>query len=237
MNTATGKCYFIADFKPSGVCLYTSSLYFVIENKNNTAIEYVTDDEDKSIGYTRCKEGVLLTYERDCWGLCEDLIRKDYKDIYDGPFRIDYLHKPSTYNAKNAAIDDLVTSIIPQIPCHLIAEYLYDPTYPCDDCGRYRFKEDLTKAHACDDWDGCCYKYVCWDYCLYECCNGHLNADTCSFYFCDPPPDDRYDDYPVNMRLDHDQYTWHQVPCQICNSRVIVRRNFTFDNYGYVRSW
>jgi hypothetical protein len=97
---------------------------------------------------------------------------------------------------------------------------------PCDDCGRFNIK--LKCVHACDDWKGCCYKKVCYDYCVYYCENNHANINECLTYFC-LPPFDIDDEYSFDDELR--EYSNHSLSCNICNSEVYIRRKFRWESY------
>ena len=102
--------------------------------------------------------------------------------------------------------------------------------YQCDDCGSRRRLSDLVRAHACDDWMGCCYTSVCKDACTYYCGRGHANFSACEMYFMDPPGYDD-SDYTQEMYNEHNRYGSYDEECGECGWKVYVRREFTFDNY------
>lgn len=103
------------------------------------------------------------------------------------------------------------------------------PWNTCDDCGRTRRISLLKAAHCCDDWDGCCWKRVCKSGCFFYCLNNHLTCDVCETHFCDPGPDDRFDECSDYDYHSHMMYCSHTVQCKICFEPVYVQRNFTFD--------
>lgn len=105
------------------------------------------------------------------------------------------------------------------------------PWYLCDDCGRMRHITFLKNAHSCDDWDGCCWKRVCKDCCFFYCSNNHLTCDTCETYFCDPGPDDRFDECSERDFHAHMMYSSRGVRCKICSEPVYIERRFSFDQW------
>lgn len=107
--------------------------------------------------------------------------------------------------------------------------------YQCDDCRSIRLKRDLMWAHSCDDHLGCCYKRVCKDSCTFRCPQGHRKQSQCEKYFSDPIP---FDDDPYSLN-DYNLHTYlyasHEEPCDVCNEKVVINRNFEFDLFYYKR--
>lgn len=117
--------------------------------------------------------------------------------------------------------------------------YFFYKGWICDDCRSPRAKHKLERVHACDDWYGCCYKYVCSDACLYYCENDHEYYDKCQKRWMDPPPYDPRstdpDEYSVYEWENHNLYTSRTHECPYCSGNIYIDRQFSFDNYEYLR--
>ena len=131
------------------------------------------------------------------------------------------------------------TGLIHSMAARIQQFYAAHRKWTCDDCNSARSKHKMKEVHACDDWRGCCYKWVCSDACLYYCENGHKYYEQCQGRWDDPPPyDPRSTDPEEYSRYEyenHSLYDSRTVECVQCSGSIYVHRQFTFENYDYLR--
>lgn len=129
---------------------------------------------------------------------------------------------------------ELYEGLLNRVAARIQLFYARYKGWMCEDCRAVVVKHKLRRSHACDDMAGCCYKYVCPDHCTFYCCNGHEHQDHCPEYFCYWYPSDD-DEYPDDLRKDHDSYVSRFLTCQYCGEAVYVNRNFNFGVWARLR--